>query len=63
MNDVDNKILLNAADLVKLTGLSRPVVYQLLHKKDFPTVKIGRRMLASRTAVEEYFERQAQGGD
>lgn len=37
--------VLNATQLASALGISRAGAYQLLHTKDFPTLRIGKRML------------------
>ena len=36
---------LNADDIQAITKLSRAGVYTLMHREDFPTIRIGKRML------------------
>lgn len=46
-------------------GVSRSVMYTLIHREDFPTIKIGNRRLISAALLAEWVENQAQkqGGD
>lgn len=37
--------VLNATQLASALGISRAGAYQLLHTEDFPTLRIGKRML------------------
>ena len=38
---MENKLLLSATEVSNLLGLSRPSVYQLMHRADFPMIRIG----------------------
>lgn len=45
-------------------GISRRAMYDLLHREDFPTLKVGGRRLISRELLAEWVKTQAkQGGD
>jgi excisionase family DNA binding protein len=45
-------MMLTAQDLQRVLGLSRPKVYELIARKDFPAVRFGR---AIRVARDELF--------
>lgn len=42
-----NKDFLDCEDLIKITGLGRDNVRNLLRSKDFPTTKVGKRQVVS----------------
>lgn len=42
-----NKDFLDCEDLIKITGLGRDNVRQLLRSKSFPTTKVGKRQVVS----------------
>ena len=42
-----NKDFLDCDDLIKITGLGRDNVRNLLRSKDFPTTKVGKRQVVS----------------
>ena len=44
-------ITLSARDLAELLGISRSAAYALFHREDFPTLKIGRRLLVTHDAL------------
>lgn len=60
--NVNEKITLNVSEVAELLGVSRPVVYQLIHREDFPAFKIGKRTLVPRLALEEWANRQKKIG-
>ena len=47
-------MMLDVKDLTAILGLSRAGVYQLMHRKDFPTLKIGKRMLVPKDSFGEW---------
>lgn len=49
-------------DLCGLLGVSRPTAYELAHRADFPTVRIGRRLLIPRAGLERWLEKQYSSG-
>ena len=56
--DVREKITLSVTETAALLGVSRPLVYQLIHRRDFPSFKIGGRTVISRKALEEWVASQ-----
>ena len=42
-----NKDFLNCEDLIKITGLGRDNVRNLMRSKNFPTTKVGKRQVVS----------------
>lgn len=52
--------LLSVRDVVKLTGLSRATVYALVHATDFPSFRVGQRVLVSRDGFKRWIEQQVQ---
>ena len=58
--DVDQlPLVLNAVQLARVLGISRSNAYALLHSKDFPTLRIGKRMAVSKEKLLEWLERNA----
>ena len=51
-------ITLSARDLAELLGISRSAAYALFHREDFPTLKIGRRLLVTHDAMAQRGRRQ-----
>jgi len=56
------KIALTAAEACELIGVSRPTLYQLVHRADFPAMRVGRKWIISRRGLEEWVLRQATCG-
>lgn len=54
--------VLNAEQLASTLGISRAGAYQLLHREDFPTLRIGKRMLVPRDKLMVWID-QNSGGD
>ena len=46
-------------DLCGLLGVSRPTAYELVHRGDFPKVKVGRRLLIPRAGLEQWLAKQS----
>ena len=51
-------ITLSARDLAELLGISRSAAYALFHREDFPTLKIGRRLLVTHDALMQCLNMQ-----
>ena len=57
---LSEKIALSVHDTAVLLSVSERMVYDLLHRSDFPALKIGGRTLVSRSGLEEWIAAQAQ---
>ena len=52
-------ISLNAVQLAKALGISRSNAYTLMHREDFPTIVIGKRMIVTKDKLLQWMEQQA----
>ena len=57
--EVTEKLALSVTETAAILGVSKPTVYDLIHRDDFPSFKIGNRVLVSRTRLAEWVEAQA----
>lgn len=53
------RLALNVTEAAAALGVSRPVVYQLMRRDDFPSFTIGTRRLVSRAGLQSWIEKQA----
>ena len=51
------KLTLSVEEAGKLLGVSRQVAYQLIHRADIPTLRIGRRVLVPKKQLEAWMDR------
>ena len=60
----DLPLFLNAEKLAKVLGVSISSAYELMHEKDFPSVRIGKRFIVPREDlkawIENYVERKTK---
>ena len=56
---MDNKLTLTVKETSILLGVSLPVAYQLTRRADFPTIRIGRKVLISRAGLEQWIIKQS----
>ena len=60
----DLPLFLNAEILAKVLGVSISSAYELMHEKDFPSVRIGKRFIVPREDlkvwIENYVERKTK---
>ena len=54
----DLPLVLNAQQLAGVLNISRANGYKLLHREDFPTLHIGKRMLVSRDKLVKWMDGQ-----
>lgn len=51
---------LRAEDIQAILGISRAGAYQLMHRTDFPTIYIGKRMVVPEDKFREWMDAQAK---
>ena len=63
-NYEDLPLFLNAEMVAKVLGVSISSAYELMHEKDFPSVRIGKRFIVPREDlkvwIENYIERKTK---
>ena len=57
------KLTLSVTEAAAVLGVSRPTIYQLIHRQGFPAFKVGSRTLISRERLAEWVEAQCAGGE
>ncbi|MBR2075003.1 MAG: helix-turn-helix domain-containing protein [Fibrobacter sp.] len=55
----ENKITYSVTEAAQVLGLSRPTVYRLIDRPDFPSVRVGSRVLIPCGLLQEWLEEQA----
>ena len=58
----DLPLFLNAELLAKVLGVSISSAYELMHEKDFPTLRVGSRMVVPKEKFIEWVEQHMKGG-
>ncbi len=53
-------LAVSAAEAARLLGISRPTLYQLLNREDFPSFRVGNRVLVSVAGLQEWIDRQTK---
>jgi len=51
-------LAVSTTEAARLLGVSRPTVYQLLNREDFPSFRVGSRVLVSVSGLKEWIDRQ-----
>ena len=54
-------LFLNAETVAKVLGVAASTAYELMHEKDFPTVKIGNRLLVPKEKFIEWIDKKSGG--
>ena len=54
----DLPLFLNAEKLAKVLGVSISSAYELMHEKDFPSVRIGKRFIVPREDLKRWMDEQ-----
>ena len=53
-------VAVSAAEAARLLGISKPVLYRLLERADFPRFRIGARVLIPVEGLREWVRRQSE---
>ena len=53
-------ITLCAEQVAQVLGISRSNAYALFHREDFPTIRIGKRMLVAKDKLMQWMDESAQ---
>ena len=53
-------LTMSVEEAAQQLGICTKIAYQLTHRADFPTIKIGRRTRVSREGLREWGRQQAQ---
>lgn len=59
----DEKLAYSPTETALVLGVSRPTVYTLMKRADFPAFKVGSRTLVSAEGLREWVRKQAEGGN
>ena len=54
-------LFLNAETISKLLGISSTTVYELIHTKDFPVLRLGNRLVVPKEKFKEWVEKNSGG--
>ena len=52
-------LAVSAAEAARLLGISRPTLYQYLGREDFPSFKLGSRVLVNVAGLQAWIDRQS----
>ena len=56
------KLAYSPTETALVLGVSRPTVYTLMKRADFPSFKVGSRTLVSAEGLREWVKKQSEGG-
>ena len=54
-------LMLNAETLSKVLGIAPSSAYELMHEKEFPTLRIGNRIVVPKEKFIEWVQKQTEG--
>lgn len=58
MADKLEPLAVGAAEAARLLGISRPTLYRLLNREDFPSFRVGNRVLISVAGLQSWIDKQ-----
>lgn len=56
-------LFLNAKTVARVLGISPSSSYELMHQRDFPTLKIGNRIVVPKERFVQWVEQNTSGGN
>ena len=54
-------LILNAETIKNVLGISISSAYELMHEKDFPSIKIGSRIIVPKDKFREWIDKKSGG--
>lgn len=60
MADKLEPLAVGTTEAARLMGISRPTLYQLLSRADFPSFRVGGRVLVSVAGLQAWIDRQTK---
>ena len=54
-------LMLNAETIKNVLGISLTSAYELMHEKDFPSIKIGSRIIVPKDKFREWIDKKSGG--
>lgn len=57
-----DKLTYSAPEVAQLLGISRSAAYNLMHREDFPSFRIGKRWLVQDSSLHEWLQNQSKIG-
>lgn len=54
-------LMLNAEAIKNVLGISLTSAYELMHEKDFPSIKIGSRIIVPKDKFREWIDKKSGG--
>ena len=54
-------LMLNAETIKNVLGISLTSAYELMHEKDFPSIKIGSRIIVPKDKFRDWIDKKTSG--
>ena len=54
-------LMLNAEMVKNVLGISLTSAYELMHEKDFPSIKVGNRIIVPKDKFREWIDKKSSG--
>lgn len=56
---LESRITITAKEAASMLGVSMPTMYELVHRQDFPSIKVGRKILVNVEGLKKWVEEQS----
>jgi|TARA_R110000744_G_scaffold164947_3_gene282054 excisionase family DNA binding protein len=54
MNDYENQVVFTVTEMGKILGIGRNAAYNAVSRGDIPVIRLGRRILISKVALDKW---------
>ncbi len=58
--NTNTSLTLKPTEAAKLLNVSKPVIYELCKRKDFPAIRVGRAIIIPRAQLDTWLEKESQ---
>ncbi len=62
MEEKKEKMCMTVPEVAQVMGISRPTAYMLANRKDFPAIRLGKRILIPREPFETWLKNSVTQG-
>lgn len=57
---LENRITITTKEAASILGISMPTMYELVHRQDFPSIKVGRKILINVEGLRKWIDNECK---
>lgn len=55
----ENRITISPKEAATMMGISMPTIYELVHRSDFPSIRVGKKILINMEGLKNWINEQS----